>query len=98
MSVTTSDNPLTTTIQHDVLRDYDIHLTGHNETAAPPNSDNRPPPASNPPDWPSEYRGIPPYRPINTELDRSQRPWAGSPAGQVFVFAMLNGVWLNAVR
>lgn len=106
MSVTTTDNPITTAISRDVLQDYDIHLTGddNNDTAAPPDTDSRPPapaPAaavSNLPGWPADYRGVPPYRPINMNLDRSQRPWGGNPVGDVFVFTMLHGVWLNAVR
>lgn len=102
MSVTTTDNPITTTINNrDVLlQDYQIHLTGgggDDKTPAPPNTDNRPPPALNPPGWPADHRGVPPYRPINTGLDRSQRPWGGNPVGDVFVFTMLHGVWLNSV-
>ncbi|ROW15910.1 hypothetical protein VPNG_02675 [Cytospora leucostoma] len=97
MSVTTSDNPVTTTIDRAVLQDYDIHLTGDDGTVAPPNTDNQPPPASNPPDWAAEHRGVPPYRPINTRLDRSQRPWGINPVASAFIFTMMHGVWLNAV-
>ncbi|KUI56752.1 hypothetical protein VP1G_04062 [Cytospora mali] len=96
MSVTTTDNPITTTINREIQQDYEIRLTGYNETVAPPNADNRPPPATNPSDWPTEHRGVPPYRPINTELDRSQRPWGGSLAIDVFLVTMLHGVCLNA--
>ncbi|ROV87686.1 hypothetical protein VMCG_10573 [Cytospora schulzeri] len=97
MSATTTDNPITTSIHRQVLQDYEIHLTGDNETAVPPNTDGPSPPASNPASWPADHRGVPPYRPVNTNLDRSQRPWGGNPVGDAFVFVMLNGVWLNAV-
>ncbi|KUI71140.1 hypothetical protein VM1G_07143 [Cytospora mali] len=97
MSATTTDNPITSTFNSEIQRDYEIRLTGHDETVAPPNADSRPPPASNPSGWSTDHRGVPPYRPINTGLDLSQRPLGGSPAVDVFLFAMFNGLWLNAV-
>ncbi|KAH8771865.1 hypothetical protein F5883DRAFT_550665 [Diaporthe sp. PMI_573] len=99
MSATTIDNPVTTAVSRAVLQDYDIHLTG-DETVAPPDSDSRPPqPAStaaNPPGWDTEHRGVPPYRPINRELDLTQRPLGGNPVGDVFVTTMFTGVFINA--
>lgn len=97
MSVTTVDNPITTAISRQVLQDYDIHLTG-DETVAPPNTDSqqRPTP-ENPPDWDTQYRGVPPYRPINRDLDLTQRPLGGNPVGDVFVTTMFTGVFINAV-
>lgn len=99
MSVTTVDNPITTAVSRAVLSDYDVHLTGH-ETVAPPNSDSRPqqtPEVANPPDWDTEHRGVPPYRPINRDLDLTQRPLGGNPVGDVFVTTMFTGVFTNAV-
>lgn len=97
MSVTTVDNPVTTAVSRAVLQDYDIHLTG-DDTVAPPNSDSRPPqPAANPPGWDTEHRGVPPHRPINRELDLTQRPLGGNPVGDVFVTTMFTGVFFNAV-
>jgi len=52
----------------------------------------------NPVDWPQNYRRVPPYRPINRNLDRGQRPDGTNPIERVFFFTMLHGVWLNAVR
>lgn len=97
MSVTTVDNPITTAISRQVLQDYDIHLTG-DEPVAPPNTDSqqRPTP-ENPPDWDTQYRGVPPYRPINRDLDLTQRPLGGNPVGDVFVTTMFTGVFINAV-
>lgn len=100
MSATTVDNPITTAVSRQVLQDYDIHLTG-DETVAPPNTDSRPPQttptASNPPGWDTEHRGVPPYRPINREMDLTQRPLGGNPVGDVFVTTMFTGVAINAV-
>ncbi|KAI3392894.1 hypothetical protein diail_5027 [Diaporthe ilicicola] len=99
MSATTVDNPMTTAVSRQVLRDYDIHLTG-DETVAPPNTDSRPPQStstvSNPPGWDTEHRGVPPHRPINTGLDLTQRPLGGNPVGAVFVTTMFTGVTINA--
>jgi hypothetical protein len=96
MSVTTTDNPATTQLQH-ILQDYEIRLTGAgNGAPAAPN------PTSaihveNPPGWPQNYRRVPPYRPIDYNLDQEMRPGGGNPIDRVFIFTMLHGVWLNAV-
>ncbi|KAG8159254.1 hypothetical protein KVR01_010915 [Diaporthe batatas] len=99
MSVTTIDNPVTTAVSRAILQDYDIHLTG-DDTVTPPNQDSRPPqPAStaaNPPGWDTQHRGVPPYRPINRELDLAQRPLGGNPVGDVFITTMFTGVFINA--
>lgn len=111
MSVTTTDNPVSTTLHRavaaDHLHDYEVHLTNHDDDddndneavpAAAPNSLDAPrPAASYPPGWPSDARGYPPYRPINTGLDRASRPWGGSPVGDAFVFTMFTGVFTIAV-
>jgi hypothetical protein len=98
MSVTTTDNPIVTSVRKDYLEDYNIRLTGH-QTPAPPSRENAPPPVSNPADWPDDFRQVPPYRPINTQLDREQRPLVGEGgvAGNIFVFHMFTGVWIQAV-
>lgn len=104
MSATTTDNPISTTLyraaQADHLHDYEIRLTSDGETPASPNTDNRPSISTvpNPPGWDDEHRGVPPYRPINRNLDFSQRPWGGNPVGHAFVFTMFTGVFTVAVR
>ncbi|KAI5477316.1 hypothetical protein MNV49_006537 [Pseudohyphozyma bogoriensis] len=45
----------------------------------------------NPEGWP-ETRGVPPYRPLDRNLDQTNRPWAGNPAEIMFVRTMLTGV------
>lgn len=114
MSVTTTDNPVSTTLHRAVtadhhLRDYDVHLTSDEAITAPasapapavfPATNNRDAPraqVSNPPDWPNDHRGMPPYRPINTGLDMSTRPWNGNPVGDAFVVTMFTGVFTIAV-
>lgn len=98
MSATTTDNPITTTLQHDYLQDYNIRLTGGDQLPAQPNTDNHPSRiVENPPGWDDQHRDVPPYRPVNTNLDREQRPWGSNPVESAFVFHMLHGVWLNSV-
>ena len=105
MSVTTTDNPITTTIQQDYLHDYNIRLTGGSDSVeatqqppAPPNTDNRPSPrVENPAGWQDQHRDVPPYRPVNRNLDREQRPWGSNPVESAFVFHMLSGVAVNSV-
>jgi len=96
MSVTTTDNPITLQLQH-VLQDYEIRLTGEGNGApvAPVRLAIQ---VENPPGWPQNYRRVPPYRPINRNLDWEQRPDGTNPIERAFIFTMLHGVWLNAVR
>lgn len=93
MSATTVDNPITTAVSRQVLQDYDIHLTGDGTVATPQPT----PTAANPPGWDTQHRGVPPYRPINRDLDRTQRPVGGNPVGDVFVTTMFTGVLFNTV-
>lgn len=103
MSAATLNNPVTTTARQDYLRDYHIRLTGGEDSdrerqpLAPPSAENTRAPADNPPGWYNEHRQVPPYRPVNTELDRKQRPWGSNPVESAFVFTMLHGVWLTSV-
>ncbi|KAK3940756.1 hypothetical protein QBC46DRAFT_449280 [Diplogelasinospora grovesii] len=93
-----------TTTQQDYLRDYNIRLTGgesipqlqeqvEQSLRTQPSSQ---PPIENPLGWDTEHRQVPPYRPVNTELDRDQRPWGSNGVESAFVFTMLHGVWLKA--
>jgi len=47
--------------------------------------------------WPQTHRQIPPYRPVNRQLDLASRPWGDGRIGTVFVMHMFTGVWLEAV-
>ncbi|CAH0054433.1 unnamed protein product [Clonostachys solani] len=77
----------------EILQDYRLSLTGQGET-----SDSSPPAqwADSPDNWPTQYRRIPPYRPINRNLDLTERPNGSSRGELVFVTVMLNGVRLQS--
>ncbi|KAK3359950.1 hypothetical protein B0T25DRAFT_534291 [Lasiosphaeria hispida] len=82
--------------QQDYLQDYTIRLTGGEPTLASSVHSPSPPPAvENPPDWPTDYRQVPSYRPINYELDRESRPWGSNPVEAVIIFTMMHGVWFK---
>jgi hypothetical protein len=52
---------------------------------------------NNPDWWPTDHRRVPDYRPINRNLDRSQRPNGVNAIETAFIFIMLRGVQVNAV-
>lgn len=90
----------TTTLSPAVLRllaDYELTHTGEEgQPPSPPNNRSEPV-VQNPSWWPTNYDGIPPYRPIDYNLDRDQRPWARPGIETAFAFTMLNGVGVVAV-
>lgn len=100
MSTTTTANPRTYQLRT-VLADYDLHHSA--ETPELDTSLNaHPVPGShvtsqNPPDWPTDERRVPPCRPVNTNLDQSQRRVYTSPVERAFVTVMFTGVYLEAV-
>jgi hypothetical protein len=102
MSVTTTANPTTQTVLH-LLADYNLtHSEDHQHSANVESPDfdydRQAPVAQNPDWWPDNYDGIPRYRPINYGLNREERPWANPGIECAFVYVMLNGVGLIAVR
>lgn len=103
MSVTTTarDGAVVAAVRKDHLEDYNIRLTGGRDLGQlPPPAAPSPEraPAENPRDWPDDYRQVPPYRPVNTGLDREQRPLTGGGVvPNAFVFHMFLGVWVQAV-
>ncbi|KAK0613363.1 hypothetical protein B0T14DRAFT_526085 [Immersiella caudata] len=88
----------TTTLQQEHLRDYTIRLTGGSEAATPePSPVEAPQPrVENPPGWETEYREVPPYRPVNRQLDHGTRPWGSNSVETVFVYNLFQGVWLKS--
>lgn len=100
MSVTTTANAQTYNLRA-VLADYDLHHTPATDpldstlNAHPvPNS---PSSHSNPANWPTDGRRVPPYRPVNTQLDQSQRRVYQNGIEQTFVGVMFTGVFLESV-
>ncbi|OJZ90260.1 hypothetical protein ASPFODRAFT_40557 [Aspergillus luchuensis CBS 106.47] len=100
MSSTTTTTTTTTSRAVDartlsILSDYEIHHTG-SETQPQPRVPRDAVPVSQPVDWPSHYRRIPSYRPVNRNLSYEERSAGTSPVEYMFIQTMLHGVWLNA--
>ncbi|BCR94956.1 uncharacterized protein AKAW2_12002A [Aspergillus luchuensis] len=100
MSSTTTTTTTTTSRAVDastlsILSDYEIHHTG-SETQPQPRVPRDAVPVSQPADWPSHYRRIPSYRPVNRNLSYEERSAGTSPVEYMFIQTMLHGVWLNA--
>lgn len=98
MSVTTTANPTVYNLQS-VLADYDLHHTEELDTSlnahsAPSGQSSR----QNPSDWPTEHRRVPAYRPVNTELDLSERRVYQNGIERAFVNVMFTGVYIESVR
>jgi hypothetical protein len=98
MSVTTTANPATYTLRA-TLADYDLHHSNDNQSEPLDTSLNAhpSPAASNPSTWPIDARRVPPYRPVNTELDQSTRAVYQNGIERAFVSVMFTGVFLEAV-
>ncbi|KAF1941287.1 hypothetical protein EJ02DRAFT_348175 [Clathrospora elynae] len=101
MSVTTTANPLTHTLQT-TLADYNLHHTHEEELDTSPNPHPAPAPSSNTPtrlnprDWPTTHRRVPVYRPVNMELDQSERRVYLNGIERAFVGVMFTGVFLES--
>lgn len=106
MSVTTTATAVGYQSLMTTLGDYELHHSGapgDPQSRAPaPNARPDIQPDSvqaqqNPANWPTEYRGVPPYRPVNGELDFDQRPGGSNPVERVFIAVLLNGTGVLAV-
>lgn len=99
MSVTTTANPVHYTLQA-TLADYDLHHSDDN-TEVDTSLNAHPSPesstAQNPSNWPSEHRRVPAYRPVNYELDQSERRVYLNGIERAFVATMFTGVLLQSV-
>lgn len=80
-----------------LLGDYELHHSVASEETPGPSPMASPPPSSQPASWPTHHRRVPPYRPINYNLDLNDRPTGSNPVESVLIFLMMHGVWLNAV-
>ncbi|KAE8154445.1 hypothetical protein BDV25DRAFT_147701 [Aspergillus avenaceus] len=92
MSVTATETPTRTTMS--VLADYELL---HSEQQQQSPNDFVSPSVQQPVDWPTNHSRVPAYRPINRNLDQSERPGGGNAMEQIFIATMLHGVWINAV-
>jgi hypothetical protein len=96
-----SSTTTTTAPTLSLLADYELHHSTPSPSASlssPPQSQSPAPvQQANPVNWPTHHRRIPPYRPINRNLDFAERSAGSSVPEYIFIQAMLHGVWLNAV-
>jgi hypothetical protein len=95
MSVTTTANPLTHTLST-VLADYDLHHTDESHDTSL-NAHPAPSETHNPSDWPTEHRRVPAFRPVNTQLDQSERRVYQNGAERTFILVMFTGVFIESV-
>jgi len=94
------------------LIDYDLHHSNTpskasnseqiDDTVPSPQSTQPEPSAlsrvlETPSEWPDDHRRIPAYRPVNRELDQSQRRVYSSNAERVFLTLMFSGLQTNVV-
>ncbi|RMJ27120.1 hypothetical protein PHISP_02006 [Aspergillus sp. HF37] len=81
--------------------DYDVRVTNVTPTApstqATLENSLEAPSHRNPPEWPDNYRRIPVHRPVNRNLDQSQRRVYTSFAEQVFLTMMFTGLEVNVI-
>lgn len=99
MSVTTTANPRVTELRH-VLADYDLHHSQPlPETAGPAPAPNAQPQSTtpNPPDWETEWRRVPAYRPIDPSLMYGDRNHVNNEIERNFIRVMFGGVWMQSV-
>ena len=102
MSVTTTKTRPTYSIAR-TLADYELH---HSEPradaageAAEPASQLRSGNAvqGNPPTWETDWRRVPPYRPVNRELDVASRSITLNAVETFFVYNMFHGIQIVEV-
>lgn len=107
MSATTTENPITYTLGT-VLADYELHhseqpqvtpgdASTHSTSVGSGSISQRPAATPNPPDWPTDHRRVPPYRPVNRNLDLSERVVFQNRAEQAFINSMFFGLRMVTV-
>lgn len=100
MSVTTTDNARITSLRH-TFADYDLHHSqpSESEVAHAPAPNNQPTNSTslNPPDWETQWRRVPDYRPVNPEMLHGDRDTYNNAIERNFIRVMFGGVWMQAV-
>jgi hypothetical protein len=81
------------------LADYDLHHStpaaekeGAGEGDESAQLDRNAEQGNNPPGWETEYRRVPPHRPVNRELDVASRSVTLNGVETFFVYNMFNGI------
>ena len=98
MSVTTTQNPRTYGIVR-TLADYELHHSKEEEEQSvnevntqPPSSEHAQRPLGSSPVWETQYRRVPPYRPVDPELDFDSRNITLNRVETFFIFNMFGGI------
>lgn len=107
MSTTTTTTTTQTVPRYSIARtlaDYDLHHSpadnkgSEDEEADTQNgqadSDNN----TDPQNWETEYRRVPPHRPVNREIDIASRSVTLNGIETFFVYNMFNGIRIVEVR
>ncbi|EFX03467.1 hypothetical protein CMQ_395 [Grosmannia clavigera kw1407] len=92
MSVTTT---ATRTSLRPVLADYETYRSDPQPAIESVESTAMTSPAAHintPPSWPTDHRRVPPYRPVNRELDLSQRMAYNNGIEHAFISTMFFGI------
>lgn len=53
--------------------------------------------AINPQTWPTDFRLVPAFRPVNLELDQTERPYGANILEYTFISVMMQGVRMQSV-
>ena len=101
MSVTTTSNARIVNFRQ-TLAEYELH---HSETnpnpeiglPAPEPNATAEATVSNPPNWDTTHRRVPPYRPVSLENYNEERNTYSNNVERVFIAVMLNGVHMQSV-
>jgi hypothetical protein len=88
---------VTTRQVNEVLEDYKVHLTGYDASIESTSTRESPRAVSNPPNWPTDHRRVPDYRPIDRSRDAEGRPSGSILPERIFITLMFTGVVVNAV-
>lgn len=98
MSVTTTNAPSHTLST--ILSDCSIHLSSTHQYVSVAQSDTSTPSPlinQNPSSWPTHHRRVPPYRPVNCDLDPAERIVYNSRVEQGFITTMFFGIRIITV-
>ncbi|KAF8865708.1 hypothetical protein BDZ45DRAFT_668620 [Acephala macrosclerotiorum] len=87
---------VTTRQLNEVLEDYKIHLTGYDANGESSSTRDTPRTVSNPPNWPTDHRRVPDYRPTDRNRDAEGRPNGSVLPERIFLTLMFTGVVANA--
>jgi hypothetical protein len=98
MSTTTTTTTTQAVPRYSIARtlaDYDLHHSTPEKPQAEGEAEqsaSAAPETGNPPTWETEYRRVPPHRPVNTQIDVASRSITLNGIETFFVYNMFNGI------